>query len=118
LTAITIPGVLALRFEPAAGAWVETYSVNGANAVFDYTLVLFPGDSVHAVDGLDPLASPKAVGTWSRAGDGVRATSSCLVGGGTYSLEGTPATASTALTGSWGAGENPTGGGGLSVQRQ
>jgi hypothetical protein len=101
-----------------AGTWVGTYSVTGSQALFDYTLILFPGDSILAVDGLDPDASPVAAGTWSRNGATIRATYSYVVGGGTYSLSGSLGPSDSALTGTWGAGENPIGGGAFSVQRQ
>jgi len=105
--------------EPAvAGTWVGSYTVAGSDAVFDYTLIFFRGDSMKAVDGLDPASQPIAVGHWSRDGATIRASYSYPVGAGTYSLQGVLGSSDSELTGTWGAGENTAGGGAFSVQRQ
>jgi hypothetical protein len=100
-----------------AGTWVGSYTVAGSDVVFDYTLIFFKGDSMQAVDGLDPASHPIAVGHWSREGATIRAIYSYPVGAGTYSLEGVLGNSESDLTGTWGAGESTAGGGGFSVQR-
>ena len=101
-----------------AGTWVGSYTVAGSDVVFDYTLIFFTGDSMKAVDGLDPASQPIAVGHWSREGATVRASYSYAVGAGTYSLEGVFGNPESELTGTWGAGESAVGGGAFSVQRR
>ena len=100
-----------------AGTWVGSYTVAGSDAVFDYTLIFFKGDSMKAIDGLDPASHPIAVGHWSREGATIRASYSYSVGAGTYSLQGVFGTTESELTGTWGAGESTVGGGACSVQR-
>lgn len=100
-----------------AGTWVGSYTVAGSDAVFDYTLIFFRGDSMKAVDGLNPASQPIAVGHWSREGATIRATYSYPIGAGTYSLEGVLGSSDSELAGTWGAGESTAGGGAFSVQR-
>jgi hypothetical protein len=100
-----------------AGTWVGSYTVAGSDAVFDYTLIFFQGDSMKAVDGLDPTSQPIAVGHWSREGATIRASYSYPIGAGTYSLEGVLGSSDSELAGTWGAGESTIGGGAFSVQR-
>ena len=100
-----------------AGTWVGSYTVAGSDAVFDYTLIFFQGDSMKAVDGLDPASQPIAVGHWSREGATIRASYSYPVGAATYSLEGVLGSSDSELAGTWGAGESTAGGGAFSGQR-